>query len=55
MAKLLEGDDFDIVQSQQKEIKDKNLESHVNYMKFYNLWRDYDMITAILANTGLII
>jgi hypothetical protein len=24
-------------------------------MKYYNLWRDYDMLTAILANTGTVI
>jgi hypothetical protein len=41
--------------AQCKEYKDKNLDSHIKYMKYYNAWRDYDLMASVLANTGLII
>jgi hypothetical protein len=32
-----------------------NLSLHKRYMKYYHYWRNYDLLTAILANTGLAI
>lgn len=25
------------------------------YMKYYNLWRDYDLLATIISNTGLLV
>ena len=55
IEKIVGDPDFAKNEMQSKEFKQQRLQAHINYMKYYNLWRDYDLLTTITANTGLLI
>ena len=38
-----------------EKLREENLRLHKEYMYYYKKWRDYDLLTAILGNSGFIV